>query len=747
MRLFKLAILSFIIILVGSNKIIAQDHRPKIGLTLSGGGAKGLAHIGLLKAIDSAGLKVDYITGTSMGSIVGALYAIGYSGDQIEKLANELDWNKLLSNQNSIQGIIMEEKSEYGRYAIEIPFEHGKLKFSTGIIEGAELWLKFSELFFPVHDIKDFNRFSIPFKCIATNASTGEAVVMDTGEITTAIRASMAIPSVFSAVEYKGTKLVDGGVVRNFPVSDVKAMGAEYVIGSKVTSGLLPVSKLDNPVNILLNMVFFKEEEDSKKDLALCDLLVNMPVTNFTTGSFSKSHEIMDSGIITGRRLYPRLKKLADSIETIYGPSHFSANRLIEREPVFISDMEVHGLLHTSPAFFKSMTGFQTGRSYTALQLASFVRRAIGLRYYNRITYTLSPNADGSSRIDFYVTPATLNTAKFGLHFNKATGMSVIMNFTSRNLFTKNSRSLITMNLGENFRIRGEHMEYLGKKKNLAMIVGPHYEAMNSNSYLNFEELGKQKQYYFNADLLFQYSTNRNLSLGAGIKYERLKFVPSYKLSIDIKGINNFMNSYLFFRTNTLDRNIYPRHGFRSEGELEYIYTQKGNLILYSAGDPILNTDSLKVDYAPYLRSRLHLESYHPLGTRSTITTLLQGDINFKRSFFPMNDFNVGGLTPLFRNQIAFAGYQENMMVTGSAVALQIGFRHEFFSNFFLYWRSNAMVYDFINRKVLNNKTSFLSGHALTASYLTPVGPIEFSLMYADQPGEFSTSVNIGLAF
>src|SRR5580658_10290824 len=192
--------------------------RPKIGLVLSGGGAKGLAHIGILKAIDSAGLKVDYITGTSMGSIIGGLYAIGYSADSIEKIARNIDWDLLLSNQSSMRSVIMDEKDEYGRYDIELPWVNHWFRFSTGVIEGQELWLKFSELFRPVYNIKDFSKFSIPFKCVATDVSTGDPVVMDRGEIVSALRASMAIPGVFTAVEYDGHKMVDGGVVRNFPV-------------------------------------------------------------------------------------------------------------------------------------------------------------------------------------------------------------------------------------------------------------------------------------------------------------------------------------------------------------------------------------------------------------------------------------------------------------------------------------------------------------------------------------------------
>src|SRR5688572_8615092 len=131
----------------------SQLNRPKIGVTLSGGGAKGLAHIGILKAIDSAGLKIDFITGTSMGAIIGSLYASGYSGYQIEKIARKIDWDILLSNQLSLRSLSMEEKDEYGKYTVELPYINHKLRLPGGFLEGQELSFKFNELFYPVYKI------------------------------------------------------------------------------------------------------------------------------------------------------------------------------------------------------------------------------------------------------------------------------------------------------------------------------------------------------------------------------------------------------------------------------------------------------------------------------------------------------------------------------------------------------------------------------------------------------------------
>ncbi|MEJ0083954.1 MAG: patatin-like phospholipase family protein [Puia sp.] len=204
------------------------------------------------------------------------------------------------------------------------------------------MWLKFSELLFPVYKIKNFDSLDIPFKCIATDISTGQAVVLDSGELVSAVRASMAIPSVFTAVEYNGRLLVDGGIVRNFPVKDVRQMGAQFVIGSNVTASLLPANKVNNAIQVLLQVAFFREAEDTKLEVPLCNIYVQTPLEKYTMGTFSQANEIIDSGIEEGRRLYPQLKKLADSLNALYG-NDSNYKELPDLRSVKISSYEVNG--------------------------------------------------------------------------------------------------------------------------------------------------------------------------------------------------------------------------------------------------------------------------------------------------------------------------------------------------------------------------------------------------------------------
>ncbi len=723
-----------------------STQRPKIGLTLSGGGAKGLGHIGILKAIDSAGLKIDYVTGTSMGSIVGSLYAAGYSADQLETIARSLDWDVLLSNSSSLRSLIMEEKTEYGKYAVELPWVDHKFLLPSGIIESEELWIKFNELFFPVYNIKDFTKFPIPFKCIAADIGSGEAIVLDKGEIVTAIRSSMAIPSVFTAVEDQGHKMVDGGIVRNFPVKDVRRMGADIVIGSNVSSGLLSREKVSNALQVLLQVAFFKEAADTKEEIRLCDIYIPVPVEQYSFSSFNKATEIIDTGIAEGRRLYPVFKRLADSLNALYGEQALPESRLPVVDSVQISDAVIEGLQHTSEAFFLHMMGFENNRYYTAEKLSRMVRKVFGTRYYNRVLYKLEPMDDGTTRIVFTVDENPRSFAKLGLHYNNFSGISVISNFTTRNFLFKHSRSYFTASIGELMHFRGEHLQYLGRGKNVAAIVGLQYEYLDITVFSDFKKSNVYRNHLYKSELKLQYSSNRRFTFGSGIRYEWVRLDPSISTSLILKGNNDFLTGFLYWKINTLDRPVVPRKGIRLEAEGGLVFRQDPDIKVYASGQE-LNQDSLGIRFNNYQRISLNYESYTPLGGRTTFISMLQAGVNLKYDQNIFNEYIVGGLTHMFRNQILFAGLEEGSFYTSSVAALQLGIRVNLSNSIYTSFSTNGLVKEFLDKKDQLKKPDFLSGHALTIGYNSGIGPLELSVMYCDQSKRLASYINFGIPF
>jgi len=722
----------------------SSSRRPRIGLTLSGGGAKGLAHIGILQAIDSAGLKIDYITGTSMGSIIGSLYAVGYSGKDIEKISASMDWDLLLSNQSSLRTVSMEEKSEYDKYVVELPWVNNWFHLRTGVLEGQELWLKFAELYYPFHNIKDFSKFSIPFKCVATDVSTGEAVVLDTGEIVSAIRASMAIPSLFTAVEYNGRKLVDGGVSRNFPVRDAKEMGADILIGSNVASGLLEASKVTNAIQVLLQVAFFREAEDTRLEVPLCNIYVAQPLEKYTMASFSEADEILQAGLEEGRRLYPRLKKLADSLNAIYGPLQMDKDRLAAGFAVRISSYEVRGLKKTTTDYFIHKMDLLTNHDYTAQTLSKMIRRAFGTRYYDKIIYSLQQQPDSSVKIIFDVTENPLTIAKIGLNYNQFSGISAILNLTTRDFFTPNSRSLATVNIGENFRIRAEHLQFFSRTSNFHFTLGSQYDHFNFTTYNDYKQAGLYGQGYFKVDGQFGYSTNRNVSLGIGTRWELTNSTPSFNSTVNFQGQNSFPTSYFFIRQNTLDRRLFPKRGIKIDAEADWVYNQNPEITIQSQGR---NLDSPMISGKPYPRAVFSLDTYTPLSRRNTLLVHAFTGVNFRYTNNIMNEFSIGGLTEQFHNQVTFAGLREGTFYSPSVAELQLGLRYQIFNGTYLIGRANVLFNNFISTSSFFNNPDFLSGYSLTFSYNFVLGPLEVSAMYCDQSRRILGYVNIGIPF
>jgi len=719
-----------------------KNGRPKIGLTFSGGGAKGLAHIGILKAIDSAGLKVDYITGTSMGAIVGAMYAAGYSGNEIEKLAREIDWDVLLSNNVPLQALSMEEKDQYKRYAVELPFINNKIRLpQTGYIKGQELNTKFSELFFHVHDVRNFNNLPIPFKCMATDLETGKLVVLDTGNIVSALRATMAIPSVFSAVTRDEKKLVDGGLVRNFPVKNVKEMGADIVIGSNVTNGLSKIEKIKNPVDVLMQMAFFKESEDFKEELPLTNIYIHMPLEKYNTASFGSVDEIMEEGIKTGLAYYPIFKKLADSINALGAPA-VEIEKPSFNKPVFITEYKVTGLSLTSAPFFVHLMDFNDHRYYTAIQISKSIRRANGSMYYSSISYTLEPNGKDSARIIFNVEENPSTFLKAGVYYTKFRGINANLSLTSRNFFIHNSRSRIAVSLGESLQLEAEHLQYLGRIKNVAFIAGVKADIQDINSYVNYKIDGGYKQKFFRSYLNFQNSGGNRIAGGIGTAIENIRYSPNIHSTTEARGNFTSLRTYVYLKYNNLNQPLYPTRGLKLHTELGYVYNQNPNLQFFQNGIQVADPD-----FNNFTRLSLDGSFFTPVNSKITLLSEVQAGINFTDKPNVLHNFQVGGIDGNFRNQVRFAGLPEASVNSSAVAALQLGMRYEIANNAFIIGRANALFKDFATTKISTSAGTWLTGYSLTFAYKSPIGPLELSAMYSDQSKRLQPYVLFGIPF
>lgn len=729
----------------------ATAQRPKIGLTLSGGGAKGLAHIGILKAIDSAGLKIDYITGTSMGSVVGGLYAAGYSGDAIETLAKGINWKTVFSNAVQMRSFIMEEKSEYGKYALELPLKGNKLKLPTGVIESQELWLELNELFYPVLDVRNFDSLNIPFRCIATDLETGEAYVFKSGSIASAVRASMAIPGVFSAVERDGKYFVDGGVIRNFPVRDVKDMGANYIIGVSVSQPLDSAKKLDNAFKILTQIVFLGEKKDHEAENPLCNILVEIPTEEFSSRSFGNANEIIDLGMATGRKLYPQFKHLADSLQHLYGPSNFVKNRLSSSGKIRFDSVKVVGLSKNVERAFKEQLSFDPDQKYSSKDIATAVRNAFGTRMYKNLVYDVDPgksSADTTGQLIFNITPQPETMVKGAINYNSFTRFSAIANITARNWLLPFSRSMLSVDLGDNSRFLAEQLMMFGKKKAYSYRLQGYVELQDLQQYASFISTNLYKYHYYQVDNQVLISGKRKWSGGFGARWERIRMKPGIFSGKYVDGDNSFFSAYATASFNNFDKPYYPTAGWKMNGELAYVFGVAAKLNFYNNGNYLGDINSQPINYGNYTRFNGKIDGVVPLGRRLQFLAHAQSIINFERDNSLFNFVVAGGMNELMHNQVTFAGFNPGEITSQSIAVIQPGLRYRFGSDYYATLKLNTMAYNFISKDYENLRTNYISGAGITFTYDMPlIGPLEWTLMYSDKGGGFSTYINVGFTF
>ena len=278
----------------------AQD-RPKVAVVLSGGGAKGTAHIGALKVIEEAGIPIDYVVGTSMGAIVGGLYSIGYTPQQLDSMVNAQNWKFLLSDAPNPKDVLLDDRLKSEHYVLSIPFSLKSANISdAGIIKGRNLARLFSTLTDGYQDSVNFNRLPIPFACVSENLVDGSEVVFHEGILATAMRSSMSIPGVFVPVDLNGMVLVDGGMVNNYPVDVALGMGADYIIGVDVQSPLLKASGLKSLKDIFGQIINLQGERKYRENLRKTDVLIKVDVSGYSAASFTK--EAIDTLIVRGER-------------------------------------------------------------------------------------------------------------------------------------------------------------------------------------------------------------------------------------------------------------------------------------------------------------------------------------------------------------------------------------------------------------------------------------------------------------
>ncbi|UCE93082.1 MAG: patatin-like phospholipase family protein, partial [Flavobacteriaceae bacterium] len=568
-------------------QVVSQEEKPKVALVLSGGGAKGIAHIPLLEALDSLGIVPDIVIGTSMGSVVGGFYAAGFSGDSISHIAHTADWSELLGGDISLDDVSMEEKSEFKRHLVDFDIIEGKPKVNSGLLKDQKLREFLSSYTYPVFDIDDFDDLPIPYRAMTTDIVNGKEVLFKEGSLNLAMRASMSIPGVFEPVPYEGTLLVDGGVLNNFPVDVAKEMGYDIIIGSDVGGGMQKKEALNSIPSLLFQAGMLTSNLKNPANRDSCDILIDhMPYLTYSTGDFTKAAEIYKQGKEATKINMEHLVELSEQLKGFEQREH----KIPKVKNAFILDsVFYHGVSEANLELVKARADIHSGTTYSTQELIAGIDRAMGTNLFNQITYD-GGLEDGKLELHLTGFERSQNVIKGSLHYDSYRSVGVMVNYTGRNVIGKASRFLVTADIAVQPRFRVQYQKLFGPEKTWwwrSEVLG---EFLDQKFFLKGEVADDWRSNYFQFDNQFNKNLNSLHSYaGIGLSYEYSRLKPKIDpdindniLSLEKYAFSNFEVDihYLFSK---MDQVYFPTKGtfFRAGAarsffhEVEVVYSEE----------------------------------------------------------------------------------------------------------------------------------------------------------------------------
>ncbi len=710
------------------------SKRPSVGLVLSGGGAKGFAYIGLLRVIQEAGLPIDYVGGSSIGSIIGGLYAIGYHPDTIAKMIRSQNWTNLLKDITDRRFIAYEEK-EYGEKTIvRLPIKNKKLGLGASMYQGQEINLLLNKYFSPAYQTYDFKKLQTPFLCMGTNLLTGESVVLDKGYLPMAVRASMSIPGYFSPTDYMGYYLVDGGVVNNYPVEQVKAMGAQIIVGGDVQSGLYTRDQLNSITAIADQITSFARIGANKIGDSLTNLKIRFK-TDFGMMDFDKYDSIIAFGEKVARSHFKEIKALADSLNAIeYKPlKKYEARPL---DSMQVDSIIIRGNKNLNAYYFSSLFKHKKDTKIAVSDLQNNIRKLYGSGYFEHVYYEFEQH-EGKTDLVIEALESGPGSVGAGIHFDNNYNVGILLSGAFRNVLGRNSKLFADLSIGPNPRLRIVYLLGFGGK--VALGLSGDFYSFNFGMY-NKDVKTNQVNFSNNkGSFFFQYTSRNMVNVKAGFDYEYFRFQQDVDVDTNLNPYEHFTSYgtvFLSFNADSRDRAYFARKGIVATLRGEYVMPLADNWsrqIFSNAG----------VFYLKY-------EHFIPLSPKFVLQPgLFAGGIIWdKNSPPPQHIFGVGGLCS--RNYIdqyvSFTGFQFIQKFGYYSTIVRLKLQYNVYQNLYLTMRADAGT-DVNDFSQVFKPVNYLCGYGLTASYNSFIGPVELTLMGSNMNSGPMVFVNIGYNF
>ncbi len=733
-------ILSLCLLLFTAVRCMAAEYgRPKVAVVLSGGGAKGTAHIGALRVIEEEGIPVDYIVGTSMGSIIGGLYAIGYTPDQMDSLVMAQDWTWLLSDRQKRASQTVTQQEAEERYILSIPFkgEPRRQQMPEALVTGININNLLNGLTIGYHDSLSFNKLPIPFACVATNIVDGSEVVINQGVLSEAMRASMSIPAVFSPVRKNGMVLVDGGLVNNFPVDIARNMGADIVIGVDVQSGLQSEDRLGGLSQILTQIVDIACQNKYEENRALTDVYIRVNIKGYSSASFNlasidtlvrRGYEAADECRESLRRVKERLLSAGNTADSIHTPP-FEI-----RKEVFVNEIHFEGIELKDRKWIIRRCHLQEHSMISTEQIEYAISLLCSEMNYSGAGYRLHEEGDGSYNLVFLLGEKNSAMLNLGVRFDTEEVVSLLVNGRFNMSTHLPSTFSVTARLGKQYMAKLSYILHTSLMRDVKF--GYTYRYHDVNIYEGGDRISNVTYNYHNVEASYSSVWLRNFRYETGISFEYFHGMDLLYRNVSdgtsrYDAAETLLSYFLRLDYNQQDRSIFPTRGIRLSASAA-LYTD--NFVGYNHDKPF---------YAIAGR----FSAAVPLSSRWTLlptagTRVLKGnDVPY------MYQNVIGGEydSRYLPQQMAFTGVGRMEVMDKSLMMGGLKLRYCLRTKHYIFISGDIGSTSSEYYRLFNGK--FIYGMGVAYGFDSRFGPLTASLSYSNQTKEGYCFVNLGYHF
>ncbi len=707
-RLFRVVALKLLLFCVVLNAAAAE--RPRIGLALSGGGARGAAHVGVLKELEARQIPIDYIAGTSMGSIIGGLYASGMSPEEIEAELNAMDWDAVLQDDIDRTGRNFRSKREdlLGLSDFRVGVKEG-VNVGTAVIQGQKLNLELRRMTQRVSDVTDFDKLPVPFRAVATDIVTGDEVVLSHGDLARSIRASMTVPGIFSGVEIEGRLLVDGGLANNLPVSVVREMGADIVIAVDISTPLLKREELGNALGVVSQLTGLLTRRNTEKQIASLtekDLMIIPDLGEISSADFSKSVEASLRGRQAAVQKADRLTELA-----AFSPNNQPLRKLPYHPSSNVAFIRIESDSIVDEAIFINTLGVKVGDPVDVQKIEQGIGRIHDLGIFQQVDYQLVEES-GKSGILLYPEEKSWGTdnLQFGLQLGSDIGHSgsffnVSAAYTMVPFNSKMGQWRTFLQLGEEPALITDLYQPLDDELHYFIRGGLFYVSKRFELSIDENALAEYRQEQLGVELW----AGRELGDWGRLELGLRRYVGEVDNAVgeDFFNREGVQTGQLVpaFRLDTLDNLFFPR-----EGNYVSLAWRASNESLGADGD--------------YNQLELALGGAKSWGEHTVIGTLI---FNTSEDGVPLEDqYFLGGFRRL-------SGLRKNQLVGPNAGLGVMGYLYKIYrSNYFPVYAGGTLEVGNVWREQSDiNLSDTIFAGSLMLGADTPIGPLFFAYGHA----------------